>query len=432
MTLLSFSQMIFGLIIVIAVFNSAWVVYLVLLLRRKSPLPDHDTFGKAVVLLCLRGADPRLSICLDRLMSQDHPNFEVRVVVDSRKDPAWPIVQAAIERHGGERLRAWPLKQRLRTCGLKNSSLVQLLDQLDASFEAIALADADLESHPTWLRELVAPLADPSIGLTFGNRWFLPDKRNTGSLVRQVWNAPGLIVMSAFKIPWAGSMAFKASLLRCGNVREKLAASIVDDGPLRVIAREQKLRTVFVPSLIMPNREECGLPFAYHFIRRQLTWTRTYFSHLWFPMIAYHFLATSVSAVAQVVVVIGLVQGDRWSSFIGLCGFVVSMLAAIWQYAVIDQCARRSICSRGESGGNLTWGEWFQLPLNLSLAALIGLYASVVATLARRIVWRGVTYEIRGRWRVRLVDEDTGRSTKAASSHGENAVAADVATNLSL
>ena len=406
MTLLLVAQIVLGITVFISVFNSGWVAYLVLKLRCHEEVPATESLGKAAVFLCLRGADPSLASCLDRLMSQDHPNYDVMIVVDSVDDPAWPIVQTAIEKHGNDRLRAWPLAERLTTCGLKNSSLIQLLDQLDGSHDVIALADADLESHSTWLRALVGPLSDPSIGLTFGNRWFLPSEMNTGSLVRHVWNAPGVIVMSAFKIPWAGSLAIQSSLVESGMVREKLATAIIDDGPLRVAAKQQGLRTMFVPSLIMANREICDLRFAYNFIRRQLTWTRTYFANLWVPMLTYHLLATLTAVVAHLVVLIGATRGDWPATILGLIGCLVSLGSAVMHHLVIDATARRAIRRQGGSAPRPAMREYWLVLAHLSLAAIIGLIASFVATFARRIVWRGVTYEIRGPWKVQLIEDN--------------------------
>jgi len=417
MSLLSVAQLILGIILFVVVFNTAWVVYLAVVLCRPRRPPRSNSLEKTAVFLCLRGADPKLSDCLDRLMAQDHPNFEVMVVVDSVNDPAWPVAQAAVERYGYDRLRVWPLENRRKTCGLKNSSLVQLLDRLDPSHQVIAFADADLESHRTWLRELVTPLSDPGVGLTFGNRWFLPSVLNTGSLVRQIWNSPGLIVMSAFKIPWAGSLSIRRSIVESGNVREKLATSIVDDGPLRLATKQLGLRSVFVPSLIMPNREVCDLRFTYTFIRRQLTWTRTYFMDLWLPMVGYHLLAMTSSVAANAVAVIGWYRGDQLVTGLGLFGFCVSMGASVLHHLLIDGLARRVVRSQGASAPSLRPGQWMRLVLNFSLAAGIGLIASFAATFSRRIVWRGVTYEIRGPWDIRLIDDN--KPTVVATQSGD-------------
>ncbi|MGL5077359.1 MAG: glycosyltransferase family 2 protein, partial [Waterburya sp.] len=46
---------------------------------------------KVAIALCLRGADPFLSQCLQALFKQNYPNYELRIIVDSIQDPAWEI-----------------------------------------------------------------------------------------------------------------------------------------------------------------------------------------------------------------------------------------------------------------------------------------------------------------------------------------------------
>ncbi len=414
MTLLLIARFLFGGLLCISLLNTVCVVYLVRLLQRERKLPAPESLGKTAVLVCLRGADPNLTSCLRRLLAQDHPNYEVLVVVDSLDDPAWPIVQAAKREFGGDRLRVWPLVNRLPTCGLKNSSLVQLLDQLDPDHEVVVLADADLQSHPTWLRELVEPLCDQRIGATFGNRWFLPSQRNIGSLVRQVWNAPGLIVMAAFKIPWAGSLAVRRSLIEDGNLRQKWSMSIVDDGPIRVAAKQQGLALAFVPSLIMPNREVCDIRFAYSFIRRQLTWTRTYVATLWPLMFAYNLLAMAATTSTSIVIVAAWYTGNVGAMLWTAVAFAMALLFAVAQYSAIDSSARRVVRAQEEPSSRELTCSLIQTPLILTLSAIVGLTASFAATFMRRIVWRGVSYDIDGPWQVRMIKDNTNQANAQA------------------
>src|SRR6056297_130908 len=417
MMLLTSAKYLFWTLLLLGMFNTGWVVYLVALLRRNTPPrpgePSKAKRGKVAVFLCLRGADPHLESCLRRLMQQDHPQYEVMVVVDSPQDPAWSIVNKAIQEFGSDRLRAWSLIERRLTCGLKNSSLVQLLDQLDETYETVVLADADLQSHSTWLRQLVAPLEDPEVGATFGNRWFLPKHKNLGSLVRQTWNAPGLIVMAAFKIPWAGSMAIRRDLIDAANVREKWSKSIVDDGPIREAVKEQGMSLAFVPALIMANREVCDLPFAYQFLRRQLTWTRTYVTSLWPVMVGYHMLSLTLASLGIMLAVVGVCTQRYEAATWAILANLVSWMIACGQASIIDSEARRVIRKQGGDIDASFCLRSLCVPLALALAASCGLFAALIATFARRIVWRGVTYEIRGPWDVRLVKDCVSTPTKA-------------------
>ncbi|MCA9269351.1 MAG: glycosyltransferase family 2 protein, partial [Planctomycetales bacterium] len=349
MSLYQFSHVCLWCLVAMAAFKTAWTAVMLTVLRpRRGPRVPDEQLPKAAVLLCLRGADPSLADCLERLIVQDYPNFQIFIAVDSTSDPAWDVACAVVERTGAANVRVAPLRRRLKTCSLKCSSLVQLLDEVDESFEAIVLADADLESHTTWLRELVEPLADPNVGAAFGNRWFLPNQGLVGSLVRQVCNGPGVVVMHAVEIPWGGSLAIRADVLRAGRLREKWSHSIVDDGPVRTVVKQQGLKLRFVPSLLMANREDCTLPFAYNFLRRQLTWTKTYVAPWWPVMVGYSFVAVAMWTISAVMAMVCAAAGQTapaWN-FAGGAAALGGAVVALW--LALDIAARRLVRAHGE------------------------------------------------------------------------------------
>ena len=73
----------------------------------------------------------------------------------------------------------------------------------------VALLDADTIPHRTWLRELVAPLADPRVGAATGNRWYMPAEAGWAGLVRYLWNAAAVVQMYCYGIAWGGTLALK-------------------------------------------------------------------------------------------------------------------------------------------------------------------------------------------------------------------------------
>lgn len=393
-----------------------FITAIYMLARRRVPsIPDRD-LPKAAVLLSLRGADPTLANCLRRLLKQDYPNYELLIAVDSETDPAWQLVQTTLRETQATNVRVRTLRNRLSTCSLKCSALVQLVDDLDDSHKVIALADADLVSHPTWLRELVAPLTNPQIGVTYGNRWFLPTQGWLGSMIRQLWNAPGLVVMYLFGIPWAGSMAIRADVFYRGRIRDKWAHSIVDDGPVRVAVKSQKLKLHFVPSLVMANREECDLPFAYNFLRRQLTWTRTYITGWWVAMFLYMSFALGVSVLAGVLGVVSHFSGDTATAFTFLAGLTVSGIGATGHWFVLDCAARCVVRRQGEPAPSSILRQVLSMPVVMTLTCMVHVIASVVATVRRRVEWRGVTYEIHGPSDIRVIGDQGLALPRVASA----------------
>ncbi len=125
---------------------------------------------KAAVVLSLRGSDPFLLKSMSALLDQDYDNFTLFVIVDSANDAAWPDVRK-LEALAPDRVKSQVLSNRLETCSLKCCALAEVTEQLDASYEVVAYLDGDAAPHRHWLRELVEPLSDTSIGVTTGNRW---------------------------------------------------------------------------------------------------------------------------------------------------------------------------------------------------------------------------------------------------------------------
>lgn len=406
----------FWCLVAIAVYNAIWALVTVSAIRRRrrdALVADKD-LPKTAVLLCLRGADPSLETCLHRLLKQDYPRFELFIAVDSETDPAWEVVRRVTSARKAVNVRICTLRNRRSTCSLKCSALVQLIDQLDASHQVIALADADLESHPRWLRELVAPLVDPKIGATFGNRWFLPARGAFGSVIRQLWNGPGLVVMHLLQIPWAGSLAIRSDVFNHSRLREQWARSIVDDGPIRKAVKARRLRLHFVPTLLMPNREDCSFTFAYSFLRRQMTWTRTYVRGWWLILLTYMFLCIGMLAFSSAMALISYLAGSLNEAFNFVAGVAIFAAGSCALWLLLESCARRVIRDQGEAAATVFSTRLSRIAPAMLVACGVALFAAVTATVRRRVTWRGVTYEIRGPADIRIVND--GQSAPALAS----------------
>ena len=72
--------------------NVFQAVYIGLYSRRMSPhsdRPKNEAFQpQTCVVLCLRGSDPSLPLCLAGLAAQSHTNYRLMCVVDDLLDPA--------------------------------------------------------------------------------------------------------------------------------------------------------------------------------------------------------------------------------------------------------------------------------------------------------------------------------------------------------
>ncbi len=393
----------FNILVGLALAQVACAAFFVRLFWRRPAIPVPDTqLPRVAVLLSLRGADPHLAGGLRRLLTQNYPRYEVRIVVDHDGDPAWQVVQNAIRDTGATHVHVSPLRQRSETCSLKNSALVQMAAELDDAIEVVAQADADLVSHDNWLRELVSPLVEEGVGATFGNRWFMPREGRWGSLVRYVWNVFAVVPMYLLGIPWGGTFAMKTTVLRRSDLVGRWSKSVVEDAPVRSALEELGLSVKFVPSLMMVNREECSLPFSLDFIKRQLTWTRIYHPN-WLPVLLHGLGTAGALIISLVLAVWGLASGAwplaAWAGG-GLLAYLTIMLFLVgW----LEVTVRRSVRGHGDRTDWMSFATLAKLVLALPLTQMVHLIAVLLAQFRRYVAWRGVTYHVRGPWEIRMV-----------------------------
>jgi len=164
----------------------------------------------------------------------------------------------------------------------------------------VAFADTDVAPHPEWLRELVAPLADPRVGATTGNRWYVPPVGRWGSLVRSLWNVSVVVGMYFWHLPWGGSLAIRADVLRRSTLRQVWSRAGCEDVPLYRVLRESGLRLIFVPEILLVDRGECGIIAGLRFMTRQFLWVRLYHPVCWWTSATFHILEVGIEAAAVV------------------------------------------------------------------------------------------------------------------------------------
>jgi cellulose synthase/poly-beta-1,6-N-acetylglucosamine synthase-like glycosyltransferase len=396
-----------GLLAIVTLLHLKWTWGLLQLFRRRTPpsIPEGD-LPKVGVLLTLRGADPFLDRCLRGLLSQNYPRYEVRIVVDSPQDPAWPLVHRIVAECGSGRVTVSALKNPRQTCSLRMSALIQAAAELDDSCEVIVTVDADVVPHANWLRELVQPFADPATGAATGIRWYMPEDVSVGTLVRYVWNATAISQMHAFGIGWGGSLAVRMRHFRDARILEKWSRAMFDDAYLVNEVQALGVKLEFVPEATMINHESISLTSCMRFISRQLLNGRMY--HRSWPLVFGFAAALTVAVTATPVVAAAALLSGATSLALVACGalgtyFAVMSGLLLWTEFQVRSLAQR----RGEAVTPLSW-KFFWIGFNLLWT---GLFTQIVfpicvlrACRVREIEWRGIRYRLRGSRDVRLLE----------------------------
>ena len=366
--------------------------------RPPRRVADPD-LPEVMLVLSLRGADAALGDCLQAVCQQDYPRYRVKIIVDSRGDPSWEIVERALRGLPASHVEVRLLEKARETCSLKCSALLQATDALGESVDVVAFVDADVVPHRGWLRELVAPLSDPRVGAATGNRWYAPRVGQWGSLVRSVWNVGVVANMFFWGIPWGGTLAVRADVLRRSRLRELWAQAGCDDVPLKRVLGGLRLKLVFVPELLLVDRGECSLQACLRFVARQFLWVRLYHPLCWWTCAAAHLLQLGCYGAAPVLCGMAAWAG-RWAAARWLAGALAfNLLVSFGLVFSLSRYARRVMARQGERFAE----NWLRMALALPLTQVFAAAAFLWSLFARHIEWRGIRYQIGGPWDIHML-----------------------------
>ncbi|HSU25271.1 MAG TPA: glycosyltransferase family 2 protein [Pyrinomonadaceae bacterium] len=345
-----------------------------------------------------RGLDDGLENNLLTLLRQEYPAYEVIFVVDDADDPA----AAVIENIRGNFRRRDSGKQtivdtRLIIASTANGSsqkvenLREAVLHADAQSEVFAFADSDARPLAGWLRSLIAPLADETVGAATGYRWFISRQPGFASEMRSVWNAS---IASALgpntknNFCWGGAMAVRRETFEKLDLRKQWSGTLSDDFAVTRAMNAAGLPIRFVPQALTASFENCTFRELLEFTTRQMKITRVYAPNLWMLSFFGSGLFTSVMLAAFSIVI-----------------FTRENLPAVWAAAVTILLV--SFFSIGKSwlrlkavklalpGYDQQLKRQF-LPQNTLwlLTPPIFLYNCLAAWTSRRMTWRGTRYEL--------------------------------------
>jgi len=150
------------------------------------------------------------------------------------------------------------------------------------------------------------------------------------------------------------------------------------------------------------NREECSLSGCLRFITRQLVWGR--YQRSWTAVVLQVCITTLALVMAAALLVIALVSGNLSAAAWAGGGFIGYILAMNLLLALLDQGVRRVMRERGEATNRFSALNMAKILVVTPLAQLVCAVATASAIATRSLEWRGVVYQIKNPWNVRLTE----------------------------
>jgi len=355
-----------------------------------KPCSDHTPF--VTIIAPCKGLDEGLEENLAALLEQNYPDYEVIFVVDDESDQAVEIVKNVSSKDAkAAKKTKLVVARKAAKSSQKVENLREAVLHVSERSKVFVFVDSDARPATEWLSNLVAPLADETVGATTGYRWFLSNKPTFGSELRSMWNASIASALGANingNFCWGGSMAMRRETFDQLDIREKWAGTLSDDFTVTRAMKAANMAVYFVPQALTASIENCTFAEMLEFTTRQMKITRVYASHLWLMSFFGSGLFTGVMLWALLIVVL-----SRQNSFAVWAAIATLVLVALFSIGKswLRLMAVRLVLSEHDSA--LRSQIFPQLTLWL-LAPPVFLFNCFAALFSRRMTWRGIRYEM--------------------------------------
>ena len=327
-------------------------------------------------------------------VEQDYPAFEIIFVSDTVNDPAFCVIEEArraFQDETGPVISTMAAGQATDS-GQKVHNLCVAVKSADPRSEVFVFTDTDARPQRFWLRSLVAPLHDETLGAATGYRWFISAQSGLASHLLSVWNASiasALGAASDKNFCWGGSTAIRRDLFQKLRLREAWRGTVSDDFTITRVLQDAGLPIKFVPQCITPSLEDSTFRQLFEFTTRQLKITRVYAPHLWKAVLLGSSTFTLAFFGGLVLVAIRAASGLSFTAPLFIA-FVIFALGAMKSDLRLRAVAL--VISNPKLRNKTTSLAHVML---WPIASGLYLYNAVAADFSRRIAWRGIGYELK-------------------------------------
>ena len=243
--------------------------------RRQHTAPAARFFPPLTVLKPVRGLDPEAYENLRSHCLQDYPHYEIIFGVASADDPAVPVIERLILEFPHQAIRLVLCPKNLGS-NAKVSNLIQMLPLAQHAY--LVLSDSDVRVPRDYLRQVMAPLASPKVGMVTCLYRGVPT-RTLGSRLEAIgisteFDASVLAARQVEGIHFGlgATLAFSRQALEAAGGFEPLVDYLADDFHLGRRISAAGYEVVLSDCVVENYLPDYSLA---DFLRHQLRWERT-------------------------------------------------------------------------------------------------------------------------------------------------------------
>lgn len=233
-----------------------------------------------------KGVDANFENNLRAFLSQSYQRAKLFFIVESKDDPAYPVIKSLIRQAKDTYLVVAGLA---KTCGQKNHNLLQGIQASEERDDVYVFLDSYTTITAQQMQVLVSPLCDPKVSAAVGFRWNILRCGTLGErlhafMIALQWSAMNCAWVQTI---WGGAMALRRETFEKMGVREYWALTSVDDMTLQHLIQKQRRKAVFVPSCVKEtNNTITTVRGAIVWFTRQCLYVKFYLRLSWMAMLA--------------------------------------------------------------------------------------------------------------------------------------------------
>jgi ceramide glucosyltransferase len=368
---------------------------------RRHIASEKAPSGAKVALICpCKGMEADLEENLTALTRFDYPSYEVFFVTASLDDAAASvIVRVAAGRTRKAKAVHHVVAGPPDGCSEKVNNLRAAAAQLNQDFGVLTFVDSDALLDRGWLARMVTSLERNPTGAVTSFRWLLP-RGGVSSKMASAWNASilGLLGDHARNFCWGGATAIYRSTFAEIGAPEAWRGALSDDFALTRALRRARRRIDFAPECLAPTRAEFSLRTLAEFTNRQMIITRVYEPRLWFFGALSHGLYVLSILGAAVAVCRSSIESAVRVSAAALA--LLIMLLAAAKACIRSKAVREVLPSARKEFLRSGFAPCLLAPL----VPFLYVMNFAVSAISRRIIWRGVRYELVSPEATRIID----------------------------
>lgn len=372
--------------------------------KKELAEPESNFAPFCSIIAPCRGLEENLSENLKALFRQNYPKFEIVFVVDDERDQAISVIKEISRRGASRAASKLVIAGKAAESGQKVHNLRQAVLEVSSKSKIFVFVDSDAGPDENWLKNLAAPLENENVGAATGYRWFVSKRGGFFSQMLAVWNASIASALGANEknnFCWGGATAIRREMFEKIEMREKWRGTLSDDFAVTRAVKEANLKIHFVPQCLTASIADVSFRELLEFTTRQIKITRVYAPHLW----KISFIGSFVFTFAFWAGIILLFSASSFHFWLTLTfSLVIFALGAAKAHLRLKAVKLVLKDYKKELNRQFIWQITFW-----TISPILYFYNCFCALLSRRIVWRGIEYELQSATKTVILERDEAK-----------------------